>query len=237
MEDEIVEPSEEPEEPSVEGEPTPPAAEDAEPLFTPSASPADDAVASDAVPPEPPAGAGPSLDQAAIDQLLQQQGEPDGATSLDAQPEAGEPDPPAADAAEDGADAAQDVVLPASATSEGQPYVAKATEPSPPTRGEATETTPRLSREEKLDLLVDVPLTITAELGRAVLPIADVLALDHGSVIELDRAPAQPVDLLVNGQLVAKGEVVVVDDNFGIRITSIVNPADSPGGACRDTVD
>ena len=84
----------------------------------------------------------------------------------------------------------------------------------------------RLSKDEKLDLLVDVPLTVTAELGRTVLSIADILNLDHGSVIELDRAPADPVDLLVNGQIVANGEVVVVDDKFGIRIVNIVNSAE-----------
>lgn len=95
----------------------------------------------------------------------------------------------------------------------------------------------RLSKDEKLDLLVDVPLTITAELGRTVLSIADILSLDRGSVIELDRAPADPVDLLVNGQIVANGEVVVVDDKFGIRILNIVNPAQDSGNKSAGTRD
>ncbi len=108
-------------------------------------------------------------------------------------------------------------------------------EPAAPTSGTVpttqAESQPqqRLSKDEKLDLLVDVPLTITAELGRTVLSIADILNLDHGSVIELDRAPADPVDLLVNGQIVANGEVVVVDDKFGIRIVNIINPAEGSG--------
>jgi flagellar motor switch protein FliN/FliY len=75
-----------------------------------------------------------------------------------------------------------------------------------------------------LDLLLDVTLGITVELGRARMPIRDVLALKRGYVIPLDRMAGEPVDVLINGTLIARGEVVVVDEKFGVRITSIVSP-------------
>jgi flagellar motor switch protein FliN/FliY len=77
-----------------------------------------------------------------------------------------------------------------------------------------------------MDLLLDIPLEATVELGRVRMLIRDVLELSSGSIVELERVAGEPVDLLVNGRLVAKGEVVVIDDNFGIRITEIVSPAD-----------
>lgn len=75
-----------------------------------------------------------------------------------------------------------------------------------------------------LDLLKDVPLKVTVELGRARLSIRDVLALRSGSVVELDRPAGAAVDILVNGVLIARGEVVVVDERFGVRISEIVGP-------------
>jgi flagellar motor switch protein FliN/FliY len=75
-----------------------------------------------------------------------------------------------------------------------------------------------------LNLLLDIPLNISVELGRASLLLQDVLDLAPGSVVELDKAAGEPVDVLVNGRLVARGEVVVIEDNFGIRITEIVSP-------------
>lgn len=77
-----------------------------------------------------------------------------------------------------------------------------------------------------IELLLDVPLQITVELGRSRRKIRDVLAMGPGSVVELDRLAGEPVDVLVNGKLIAKGEVVVIDDNFGVRITDIVSPAE-----------
>ena len=77
-----------------------------------------------------------------------------------------------------------------------------------------------------MDLIMDIPLDVTVELGRVRMLIKDVLELASGSIVELDRVAGEPVDLLVNGRLVAKGEVVVIEDNFGIRITEIVSPAD-----------
>ncbi len=81
-----------------------------------------------------------------------------------------------------------------------------------------------------LEMILDIPLDVTVELGRVRMLIKDVLELSGGSIIELDRVAGEPVDLLVNGRLVAKGEVVVIEDNFGIRITEIVSPAERVAG-------
>ena len=77
-----------------------------------------------------------------------------------------------------------------------------------------------------IDFLLDVNLEVSVELGRARMAIKDMLQLGPGSVIELDKLTGEPVDLLVNNNLVARGEVVVFDENFGIRVTDIVNPED-----------
>jgi flagellar motor switch protein FliN len=77
-----------------------------------------------------------------------------------------------------------------------------------------------------LSLLLDIRLNLTVELGRTKLPIKDVLELTRGSIVELERVAGEPVDLFANGKLIARGEVVVIEDNFGLRITSIVSPAD-----------
>ncbi|MCK7521020.1 MAG: flagellar motor switch protein FliN [Ignavibacteriales bacterium] len=77
---------------------------------------------------------------------------------------------------------------------------------------------------KNLDLLLDVKLKLTVELGRTEIPIKKVLELTRGSVIELDKAAGEPVELYANGKLIAKGEVVVIEDNFGLRITSISSP-------------
>jgi flagellar motor switch protein FliN/FliY len=75
-----------------------------------------------------------------------------------------------------------------------------------------------------LDLIMDVTLKVTVELGRTRMQIREVLDLGKGSVVELDKLAGEPVDMLVNGKLIAKGEVVVIDENFGIRLTEIVSP-------------
>lgn len=77
---------------------------------------------------------------------------------------------------------------------------------------------------KNLELVMDVKLSLTVELGRAELPIKKVLELTRGSVIELDKIAGEPVELFANGKLIAKGEVVVIEDNFGLRITSIISP-------------
>jgi flagellar motor switch protein FliN/FliY len=78
----------------------------------------------------------------------------------------------------------------------------------------------------RLDLLLDVPLDLTVELGRARVSIQDLLSLGPGSVIELDKIAGEPLDILVNDRLIARGEAVVVNDKFGIRITDIVSPTE-----------
>jgi len=76
----------------------------------------------------------------------------------------------------------------------------------------------------RLDMLLDVPLEVSVELGRTRMTIHDLLALGPGSVIELDKVAGEPLDILINDRLVARGEAVVVNDKFGIRITDIVSP-------------
>ena len=75
----------------------------------------------------------------------------------------------------------------------------------------------------RLDILLDVPLEVTVELGRTRMTIQDLLALGPGSVIELDKVAGEPLDIVVNNRLVARGEAVVVNDKFGIRITDIIS--------------
>lgn len=79
---------------------------------------------------------------------------------------------------------------------------------------------------KNLSLVMDVTLNLSVELGKTELSIKDVLELTRGSVIELERIAGEPVDLMANGKLIAKGEVVVIEDNFGLRITSIISPAE-----------
>ena len=77
-----------------------------------------------------------------------------------------------------------------------------------------------------IDRLVDVSLNLSVELGRKNMKIKEILNLGPGKIIELDKLAGEPVDLLINGKLLAKGEVVVVDENFGVRITELVDPID-----------
>jgi len=80
--------------------------------------------------------------------------------------------------------------------------------------------------DSSMEVLLDVPLEISVELGRMKMMVREVLDLGTGSIIEVDKAAGEPVDVMVNGRLVAKGEVVVIEDNFGVRITEILNPAE-----------
>ncbi len=77
-----------------------------------------------------------------------------------------------------------------------------------------------------LEVILDVPVTLSMEVGRTRLPIRSLLQLNQGSVVELDRAAGEPLDVFVNGTLVAHGEVVVVNEKFGIRLTDVVSPAE-----------
>ncbi|MCP3869926.1 MAG: flagellar motor switch protein FliN [Gammaproteobacteria bacterium] len=80
--------------------------------------------------------------------------------------------------------------------------------------------------EVSIDAIMDVPITISMEIGRTKISIRNLLQLNQGSVVELDRLAGEPMDVLVNGTLIAQGEVVVVNDKFGIRLTDIISPAD-----------
>jgi len=77
-----------------------------------------------------------------------------------------------------------------------------------------------------IGLLMDVSMQLTVELGRTKMLIKDILAMGEGTIVELDKLAGEPVDLLVNGKLIAKGEVVVIDENFGVRVTDIISPAE-----------
>jgi len=81
-------------------------------------------------------------------------------------------------------------------------------------------------REVNLDVILDVPVTLSMEVGRTRIPIRNLLQLNQGSVVELERAAGEPLDVYVNGTLIAHGEVVVVNDKFGVRLTDVVSPAE-----------
>jgi len=86
-------------------------------------------------------------------------------------------------------------------------------------------TAPRRSTREDIAIMLDVPMVIEAEMGRSNKTVNDVLKLGEGSVIEFERDAGEPVDLLVNGTLIARGEVVEIEGNYGVRITEIMRPA------------
>ena len=90
---------------------------------------------------------------------------------------------------------------------------------------EANESPPP-GEQRRLDLLLDVPLDLSVELGRTRMTIQDLLGLGPGSVIELDKIAGEALDILVNDRLVARGEAVVVNDKFGVRITDIVSQSE-----------
>lgn len=77
-----------------------------------------------------------------------------------------------------------------------------------------------------LDVILDIPVTISMEVGNTEIPIRNLLQLNQGSVIELDRLAGEPLDVLVNGTLIAHGEVVMVNDKFGIRLTDVISPGE-----------
>ena len=76
------------------------------------------------------------------------------------------------------------------------------------------------------DLLLDIPLAVTVEIGRTKLALRDLLALAPGSVVELSKLAGEPLDILVNGKPIARGEAVMVNDKFGIRVTDIISPSE-----------
>jgi len=90
---------------------------------------------------------------------------------------------------------------------------------------DAMESSEAANRESSLNIIMDVPLQISVELGQCKKTIKEILELSNGSVVALDKVAGEPVDIVVNGKMIAKGEVIVIDDNYGVRITEIVMPS------------
>lgn len=86
-------------------------------------------------------------------------------------------------------------------------------------------TTPRRSAKDDLSIMMDVPMVVEAEMGRSNKTVNDVLKIGEGSVIDFEREAGEPVDLMVNGTLIARGEVVEIEGNYGVRITEIMRPS------------
>lgn len=83
-----------------------------------------------------------------------------------------------------------------------------------------------VTTDTNLDVILDIPVTLSMEIGRTEIPISSLLQLNQGSVVELDRLAGEPMDVLINGTLIAHGEVVVVNEKFGIRLTDVISPAE-----------
>jgi flagellar motor switch protein FliN len=105
---------------------------------------------------------------------------------------------------------------------------ANAAEPQPAPLGNLKPDAPEAgtNRELNLDVVLDIPVTLSMEVGRSRVSIRNLLQLNQGSVVELERATGEPLDVYVNGTLIAHGEVVVVNDKFGIRLTDVISPAE-----------
>lgn len=102
----------------------------------------------------------------------------------------------------------------------GQPYTVQ------PVQFANLQEMPNTATPQNIGLIMDVPLDVSVELGKTRKTIREILELHQGAIIQLDKMAGEPVDLLVNGKLIAKGEVVVIDENYGIRITAIISPSD-----------
>lgn len=107
------------------------------------------------------------------------------------------------------------------------PEAAETAAPPPPPEHQETPAAPGAGASEiNLESLLDVPVTLSVEIGRSKVPISELVSLNQGSVIELDREVNEPLDLLVNGKLMARGEVVVVEGQFGLRLIEVVSPSE-----------
>lgn len=94
----------------------------------------------------------------------------------------------------------------------------------PPVESTASDEGIQKSRDVNLGMILDLPVDVHVEIGQARMNIQNILAFSVGTVIELDRLAGDPVDIIVNGKLIGKGEVMVVDENFGIRVTELIEP-------------
>ena len=119
----------------------------------------------------------------------------------------------------------------ATATATAQPIVEQSPGTAPDVRtaqvfGKLAPGTAANSQASDIDLSLDIPVQLTVELGRTRIPIRNILQLSQGSVVELDGLAGAPMDVFVNGCLIAQGEVVAVNDKFGLRVTDIVTPSE-----------
>jgi len=110
--------------------------------------------------------------------------------------------------------------------SEATASVLQVVSESSPVFAEFTEKNKLSETQNDIDFILDIPVQLTVELGRTKIAIKNLLQLAQGSVVELDGMAGEPMDVLVNGCLIAQGEVVVVNDKFGIRLTDIITPAE-----------
>jgi flagellar motor switch protein FliN/FliY len=101
---------------------------------------------------------------------------------------------------------------------------ARGARPQPKVFSELTSEASAAGAPGRIDMILDIPVQLTVELGRTKIPIRNLLQLVQGSVVELDRLAGESMDVLVNGCLIAQGEVVVVNDKFGIRLTDVIAP-------------
>ncbi len=92
--------------------------------------------------------------------------------------------------------------------------------------GQATDTADSKFDDRGIDLLLDIPLEVAVEVGRSRILVRDLLQLQEGSLVELDKLAGEPLDLYVNSRLIARGEAVVVNDKFGLRLTDVVSPSE-----------
>ncbi|HUX29434.1 MAG TPA: flagellar motor switch protein FliN [Thiobacillus sp.] len=114
----------------------------------------------------------------------------------------------------------------AAAMAEQAPQAATAPAASPEIFKELSGATASGGVGQDIDFILDIPVLLTVELGRTKITIKNLLQLAQGSVVELDGLAGEPMDVLVNGCLIAQGEVVVVNDKFGVRLTDIITPAE-----------
>lgn len=104
--------------------------------------------------------------------------------------------------------------------------LAGAPAPGAPSASPTTEAGKSGAHVQSLDFILDIPLKVTVELGRSKMPVREILQLAQGSVVELSKFAGEPLEVLVNDKLIARGEVVVVNEKFGIRLTDIISPVE-----------
>lgn len=92
--------------------------------------------------------------------------------------------------------------------------------------GDSAEQQAKSTKDRNLNLILDIPLRVTVELGRTKMPVSELLNLTQGSVIELAKLAGEPMEVLVNDKLIARGEAVVVNEKFGVRLTDIISPSE-----------